>query len=825
MKHKTRPSSYTRKKTAQKRRLIPEHMHVFLADRVTDSFGAVFIAFGAMVFSLLISYNKNDPSFNTSVKADYIIQNWLGAFGAYTADVMIQTIGMAAYLFALTPILWGVFIIKRKMMTHGFLRFVCLLGAVIFTACFLARIPSFDDAYLTPYLGGTLGALLFNGLTGLLHPLIGGTAHFVITLFTALTSFAFILASTGLHKHECLLLGDKLLRLCGYSGKSLLRFAGQSVEWHRTYASQRVKRPLIAINDDRLAKENHITESADDEDEILDAPDDEDENDDEDDDEPAADTPSLLKRLAQKKKIAVERSTKNKTKTAKAKQQSLGFDGAFELPSLDLLDVPPAVREHKLSDDALQKNAELLHSTLTDFGVEGEILKVSPGPVITLYELEPAPGTKSSRVIGLADDIARSMSALSVRVAVIAGKNALGIELPNQKREMVFLREMFSSPEFENTAAKLPLVLGKNIGGEPVIADLAKMPHLLVAGTTGSGKSVGINTMILSLLYRFTPEQCKFIMIDPKMLELSVYDDIPHLITPVVTEPHKAITALKWAVREMENRYRAMSKLGVRNIDGFNTRVRAANDTGEVLMHRVQTGFDADTGKPVFEEQPIAQSELPYIVVIVDEFADLMLVAGKEVEGAIQRLAQMARAAGIHLIMATQRPSVDVITGVIKANFPTRISFQVTSKIDSRTILGDGGAEQLLGQGDMLYMAAGGRLTRVHGPFVSDGEVEDIVKFLKTQGEPVYIDGVTDGDEDDIFKGIMAGGDGDGDDLYAQAVRLVLSERKASTSFIQRHLQIGYNRAARIIERMEKEGIISKANHVGKREILLDEAG
>jgi S-DNA-T family DNA segregation ATPase FtsK/SpoIIIE len=419
------------------------------------------------------------------------------------------------------------------------------------------------------------------------------------------------------------------------------------------------------------------------------------------------------------------------------------------------------------------------------------------------------------------------MSAISVRVAVIPGKNAIGIELPNLTRETIYMREMLASRPYELTTAKLPLILGKDIGGEPIIADLARMPHLLVAGTTGSGKSVSINTMLLSLLYRHSPETCRLIMIDPKMLELSVYDDIPHLLTPVVTEPHKAITALKWAVHEMEDRYRAMSKLGVRNVEGYNKRIREAQKSGEIIMHKIQTGFDPETGKPIFEEQPINLVELPYIVIIVDEFADLMLVAGKDVENAIQRLAQMARAAGIHLIMATQRPSVDVITGVIKANFPTRISFAVTSKIDSRTILGDSGAEQLLGMGDMLYMASGGRIKRVHGPFVDDNEVEQVVSFLKKQGDPEYIDAVTDGEEDGGFSGIAGNnGDRDGyDELYDQAVQIVITERKASTSFIQRHLQIGYNRAARIVEQMEKDGLISAANHVGKRDILLENMG
>jgi S-DNA-T family DNA segregation ATPase FtsK/SpoIIIE len=445
---------------------------------------------------------------------------------------------------------------------------------------------------------------------------------------------------------------------------------------------------------------------------------------------------------------------------------------------------------------------------------------------VTLYELEPAPGIKSSRVISLADDIARSMSAVSARVAVIPGKNAIGIELPNTRRETVFLRELLASQDFEATKHKLALCLGKTIGGEPVIADLARMPHLLVAGTTGSGKSVAINTMILSILYRLKPEECRLIMVDPKMLELSVYDGIPHLLTPVVTDPKKAVVALKWAVREMEERYKKMSKLGVRNIDGFNAGWRRRAQQGEVITRTVQTGFDKHSGEAIYEEEVMDLEPLPYIVVIVDEMADLMMVAGKEIEGTIQRLAQMARAAGIHVVLATQRPSVDVITGTIKANFPTRISFQVTSKIDSRTILGEMGAEQLLGQGDMLYMAGGGRITRVHGPFVSDGEVEKVVAHLKTQGRPQYLDAVTSEeeeageDEDGAVFDKTGMGSVDSDDPYEQAVAVVLRDKKASTSYIQRRLQIGYNRAASIMERMEHEGIVGPANHAGKREIL-----
>jgi S-DNA-T family DNA segregation ATPase FtsK/SpoIIIE len=508
------------------------------------------------------------------------------------------------------------------------------------------------------------------------------------------------------------------------------------------------------------------------------------------------------------------------------RQTTMAFDGSFTLPGLDLLDEPPPPSTTAAVDEAaLNHNAQMLESVLEDFGIGGQVTKVRPGPVVTLYEFEPAPGIKSSRIVNLSDDIARSMSAISVRVAVIPGRTVLGIELPNADREMVFLRELLASKAIERSKVSLGLILGKDIGGAPVIADLERMPHLLIAGTTGSGKSVAINTMILSLLYRLTPEQCKFIMIDPKMLELSVYDDIPQLLAPVVTDPRKAIVALKWVVREMEERYQSMSKLGVRNIQGFNTRLDEARRKREVLKKRVQTGFDPDTGRPIYEEQELDLTPLPYIVVVVDEMADLMLVAGKDIEMAVQRLAQMARAAGIHLIMATQRPSVDVITGTIKANFPTRVSFQVTSKIDSRTILGEQGAEQLLGQGDMLYMAGGGRITRVHGPFVSDGEVEEVVRYLKSQGQPSYIEEVTESEEGGFGGLDLGGGSGGGGDeeLYHQAVAVVARERKASTSFIQRHLQIGYNRAARLIERMEADGVVSQANHAGKREVLIGE--
>ncbi len=520
------------------------------------------------------------------------------------------------------------------------------------------------------------------------------------------------------------------------------------------------------------------------------------------------------------------------SRRAKAEAQpALAFEDnstAFELPPLSLLSSPIEIQRHHLSDEALEENARMLESVLDDYGVKGEIVSVRPGPVVTMYELEPAPGLKASRVIGLADDIARSMAALSARVSTVPGRSVIGIELPNEKREKVILREILASRDFGDSNMSLPLALGKDIGGDAVVANLAKMPHLLIAGTTGSGKSVAINTMILSLLYKLTPAECRMIMIDPKMLELSVYDGIPHLLSPVVTDPKKAVGALKWTVGEMEDRYRKMSKMGVRNIEGYNSRVKEAQAKDQMFSRTVQTGFDDETGDPVFETEEFAPEALPYIVVIVDEMADLMMVAGKEIEACIQRLAQMARASGIHLIMATQRPSVDVITGTIKANFPTRISFQVTSKIDSRTILGEMGAEQLLGMGDMLYMAGGAKIIRCHGPFVSDEEVEEIVTHLKGFGPPEYVGTVLDGPdsdrESDIDMVLGLGGNTTGEDaLYDTAVQIVIKDRKCSTSYIQRKLAIGYNKAARLVEQMEDEGLVSPANHVGKREILVPE--
>ncbi|MFN3647627.1 MAG: DNA translocase FtsK 4TM domain-containing protein [Gemmobacter sp.] len=558
---------------------------------------------------------------------------------------------------------------------------------------------------------------------------------------------------------------------------------------------------------------------------------------DEDDDLPSWEAPQRAPQVSPGIRRNVvqhpERKPAAPSRQAQAEAQPrLKFDDrsapAYEPPPLGLLTNPASIQRHHLSDEALEENARMLENVLDDYGVKGEIVSVRPGPVVTMYELEPAPGLKASRVIGLADDIARSMSALAARVSTVPGRSVIGIELPNAHREKVVLREILSARDFGDSSMRLPLALGKDIAGEPVVANLAKMPHLLIAGTTGSGKSVAINTMILSLLYKLTPEECRLIMIDPKMLELSVYDGIPHLLSPVVTDPKKAVVALKWVVGEMEERYRKMSKMGVRNIEGYNGRVREALAKGEMFRRTIQTGFDDETGDPVFETEEFAPVALPYIVVIVDEMADLMMVAGKEIEACIQRLAQMARASGIHLIMATQRPSVDVITGTIKANFPTRISFQVTSKIDSRTILGEMGAEQLLGMGDMLYMAGGGRISRIHGPFVSDEEVEEIVNHLKSFGPPSYMSGVVDGPDEEKAEDIdavlgLGGGDNSEDALYDQAVAIVARDRKCSTSYIQRKLGIGYQKAARLVEQMEDQGVVTRANHVGKREILLPE--
>ena len=781
-----------------------------LKRRLLESLG-----FGVLLACLLLTlglltYDPRDGSLNTAV--DAAPHNFLGRDGAVVADLLWQSLGLASFLIPLLLLAWAFRLLLNRPLSGIWPRFALLpiilaLGALALSILHLG----------TPSLPAGPGGALGWAMQRLLSHSGLGPAALPISMAAAALVGLLLLATMGLSLRDWREIGEgagrgasRIAALTGRGsvaaswilgrllrGWSRSRFPGTPAIDATSHASE-LRRPAVVTplpnnREPRLA--HGLNGPANGE----------------------RDRGGLIRFIAPK-----ARPLAQGRRAEQERQPALDLEPGAQpvLPSLELLAKPQAVRTETIDEEALEKNARLLETVLEDFGVRGQIVQIRPGPVVTLYELEPAPGIKASRIIGLADDIARSMSAISVRVAVVSGRNVIGIELPNRKAETVFLRELLDSPVYERHVGRLALILGKDISGEPVLADLAKMPHLLIAGTTGSGKSIGINTMILSILYRMPPDRCKFIMVDPKMLELSVYDGIPHLLAPVVTDPRKAVLALKWTVREMENRYRKMSKLGVRNIDGFNARLAEAEARGESLIRQVQTGFDPETGQPIFEPQPFDTSELPLIVVVVDEMADLMLVAGKEIEAAIQRLAQMARAAGIHLIMATQRPSVDVITGTIKANFPTRVSFQMTSKIDSRTILGEGGAEQLLGRGDMLYMAGGGRITRVHGPFVSDEEVERVVSFLKTRGAPDYIDEITEDDGAPLDPLAEDEEGGSGDKLYAQAVAVVCRERKASTSFVQRHLQIGYNRAARIIERMEAEGIVTAANHVGKREVL-----
>jgi S-DNA-T family DNA segregation ATPase FtsK/SpoIIIE len=755
----------------------------------------VFGLYGLAALTLLsvLTYTASDPSLNTAV-SNANFDNWGGKIGAYWSDFLIQTMGLAGL--ALIPLFigWGYQLHHRQNTSPFLLRFMACLFGLLGLATLCASIPNQSEWLHHSNFGGAAGTMLLNGLNNMLHH-ISGEYYVSIARIIAASMTVIGLGYAAAWRQAQYVYAIKYGGYLMAKGILALKHSMQSTAYWLKLNSEKPQANEIIIKP--IIKKAPVMRE-----------------------EESIERPIAAQRAAP----IVATPTKPTAPSVKKSQQlftTAQGDDDWILPSSEILQDAPVTQDEEIDERALQNNATLLQQILEDFKVEGEIVKVHPGPVVTLYELEPAPGIKSSRVIGLADDIARSMSAVSVRAAVVPGQSVIGIELPNQIRKTVYMREVLESPEFEKNKAALPLILGKDIGGKEVIADLARMPHLLIAGTTGSGKSVGINTMLLSLLYRLSPAQCRLIMIDPKMLELSVYDGIPHLLAPVVTEPGKAIMALKWLVGEMENRYRAMSKLGVRNIEGYNQRMKEALKKGDMLTRKVQTGFDPETGKPVFEDQPLDMRELPFIVVVVDEFADLMLVAGKEVENAIQRLAQMARAAGIHIIMATQRPSVDVITGVIKANFPTRISFAVTSKIDSRTILGDGGAETLLGMGDMLYMSAGGRIKRVHGPFVSDEEVEAVVKHLKEQGEPDYIDMITD---DGMFgEGGDYGGSGgsDVDELYDQAVSIIAREGKASTSFIQRYLQIGYNRAARIIEEMERQGVVSKATATGKREILI----
>jgi DNA segregation ATPase FtsK/SpoIIIE, S-DNA-T family len=821
---------------------IPTRLKLFLIRRGFELAGIIcFLAIVAVAASLA-SWSIADPSFNHATGSKPT--NWLGAPGAIIADQLIQILGLASLPFLFIPMKWIMGLFDHQLPIDFRRSGLSWIGATISFGCLLACFPASSFWHLASGMGGNVGDIL----SGLVFSILAiGIKGLVAKSLVAILAFAGFIW-TSMQALELSNVPALLPTARAKKPKRALKFEQpKRASWKQklvgiwtAIASARPKPKLKAAkaaqqapaSEDVLsrfaplnlkkspkAKVDRIEPSlvgGHSEEDLI-------------DDFPAELDEEFVDPLEVIEEDGVEEmpaaSKKPLTKSL-IKSKIKPTENHFELPPLTLLSEPKkAGRQPEFAPEFLAENARRLEGVLEDFGVRGQIINVRPGPVVTLYELEPAPGIKSSRVISLADDIARSMSAISARVAVVAGRNAIGIELPNPKRETVYLRELMQTESFINNNTTLALALGKNIGGEPIFADLARMPHLLIAGTTGSGKSVGINTMILSLLYRLPPDKCKLIMIDPKMLELSVYEGIPHLLAPVVTDPRKAVVALKWAVREMEDRYKKMSKTGVRNVDGYNTKITQMIAKGEKLSRTVQTGFEPDTGKPIFEQEDMDLQPMPYIVVIIDEMADLMMVAGKDIEGAVQRLAQMARAAGIHVVMATQRPSVDVITGTIKANFPTRISFQVTSKIDSRTILGEQGAEQLLGQGDMLYMAGGGRISRLHAPFVTDSEVEEIVNHLKAQGQPEYVEAVTEEvDEDEMAGegGGMAGAiGGSGDELYDQAVAVVLRDKKVSTSYVQRRLQVGYNKAASLIERMEKEGLISAANATGKREILV----
>ncbi len=848
---------------------IPEALRVFAMRRVAETIGAVLLLGLAALAVALMTWSIADPSLNHATSAR--VHNWLGSYGAIYADLVMQVFGIAALATLIPPLFWAWRLLTQRNLPRPAMRLLLLLLGTVCASGVAAVLPVTAHWPLPTGLGGVLG----DAVMAVPRRLLSAVKPALLAVAAALALGALLLLSASVGLRERLPLDideddDEPVRprasarasrdyddddADGEPGLGLLSLgavihAGLSLKGALKRRLRRLGAPLHRDRGEAEARDpgSEVRSFGERDFEVpfdlsfvaeptLPQP----------PAEPSFDAsayaPPALRAAAREKADSrsepaapplprVIPAAEAPQPGPRALRESAARPertppGLWQMPPLGMLMEARRPTGTLVSDDSLQQNARLLEGVLEDFGVKGEIINVRPGPVVTLYELEPAPGIKSSRVIGLADDIARSMSAISARVAVVQGRNAIGIELPNQRRETVFLRELVGSQDFDKSKQTLAIALGKNIGGEPIIVDLAKMPHLLVAGTTGSGKSVAINTMILSLLYRLRPDQCRLIMVDPKMLELSVYDGIPHLLTPVVTDPKKAVVALKWAVREMEDRYKKMSKLGVRNIDGFNARVGEALTKGEQLMRTVQTGYDRETGEAVYEHEAMNLAPLPYIVVIVDEMADLMMVAGKDIEGAIQRLAQMARAAGIHLIMATQRPSVDVITGTIKANFPTRISFQVTSKIDSRTILGEQGAEQLLGQGDMLYMAGGGRISRVHGPFVSDGEVEKVVAHLKSQGQPDYLDAITSEDEepgDADGEAIPDAGSMDaeeGGDMYDRAVAIVLRDRKCSVSYIQRRLSVGYNKAASLVERMEREGVVGAPNHSGKRPILV----
>jgi DNA segregation ATPase FtsK/SpoIIIE, S-DNA-T family len=780
-----------------------EKLYITILKLLFRLFGLISCGLAIVILLSLFSFNSSDISFNTtSTTGD--ISNWMGGFGSHISDLLFQLIGLSAFFCCLILFSWGAKISSRNGIHHFALKLFLAPFCVLSFSLFFSLVPE-PDWWMFNSLGGVNGKFILAKFSFLPNIFVSFVALvFSILLLSVVIEISwkdwqyFFRYSFFTSKYLFEALVKFIHQIISKTNKNIEegknKFANKITDSNPNFKS----RKLFFDADTAEEEENNQVVVK--------------QNDQEDGEE--------------KEEIIIQPKPQNANKTKqiiKSSRKSQNYD----LPPISLL-VKRVVnsKDKKVSPVQIEQQSKMLGKVLEDFGVFGTMISTKVGPVVTLHEFEPAAGTKAARVVGLADDIARSMSAVSTRIAVVPGKTTIGIELPNAKRELISFREMAESDSYKYSQASLPIILGKDIGGDPIIVDLAKMPHLLIAGTTGSGKSVGVNAMILSLLYKLPPDECKFIMIDPKMLELSVYDGIPHLLSPVVTEPGRAVVALKWVTHEMEERYRIMSHLNVRNIAGYNEKIEKFLKNGEKISKKVQTGFNPDNGEPIIEEVELDAKKLPFIVVIVDEMADLMLVAGKDIEGSIQRLAQMARAAGIHIIMATQRPSVDVITGVIKANFPTRISFQVTSRIDSRTILGTQGAEQLLGQGDMIYMSGGSKMTRVHGPFCSDKEVEDVVNFIKGQG---YDD--SDYSQNVVFKqfenaknnssgaSFDAGSGSDGD-LYNQAVMIVKKDHKPSISYVQRQLRIGYNRAAILIERMEKEGVISEPNASGKREII-----
>jgi len=799
--------------------------------------GLLAFAGGVFICGACGSYSPTDPSINSAVTGE--AENLFGTAGALGADLLTQGFGWTAWLMGFALMIGGL----RRTLGIGQRDPAAWMwggGAIVLAACCLAEWPIPKTWVLSAGLGGVVGDVLLT---------IASTPFAALKIPDA-TVWASALAGVGAILFTSLAMG-----LGASDGASLWRALTAKPE-RRQAEPQQYQAAIPDLTSKAASgagvgavfgaigalfgKKQELIEPI----VVTDIDDFEDgergflnavENAEganktrpitprvlESRPVPQAEAPAApvsVNRPAGKQSESGSAPGKGQTRRAPA---PVVRDASSVVPPIELLDVPPP-RNSEVDEARLLEMADRLAIVLNDFGVKGRVTEVRPGPVVTLFELEPAPGVKSSRVIALADDIARSMSATSARVAVIPGRNAIGIELPNPTRETVYLRDLLTANEFSRSRMALPLALGESIEGQPMIGDLGKMPHLLIAGTTGSGKSVGINAMILSLMFKLPPEKCRFIMIDPKMLELSIYEGIPHLLAPVVTDPQKAVLALKWVVREMESRYEIMSKMGVRNLAGFNQKAEEAASKGEQLTRQVQTGWDKSTGEAIWENELIKPEPMPHIVVIIDEMADLMLVAGKDIEGAVQRIAQMARAAGIHLITATQRPSVDVITGTIKANFPTRISYMVTTKIDSRTILGEQGAEQLLGMGDLLWMQSGGKITRVHGPFVKDEEVERVVTWLKDQGTPQYVEGITDEVEEEASVSDNAFGTSSGDpeeDMYREACTAVLRDKRPTTSYVQRVLRIGYNRAASMIERMEKDGLITAADHSGKRQIV-----